>query len=388
MKRGSMKTMVAAAGLLACLAGVTIVKAQAPEKAPLSDQVFKNVQVMKGIPVDQFMTTMGFFAASLGMSCEDCHMADDRNWAGFAADNTRKRMARRMIQMMQKINEDNFGGRQMVTCWSCHRGADAPRTVPDFTVQYGPLATPDPNAVIAQNPLAPMPDDVFNKYMQALGGAQKAAALTSFTATGTNVGYGPESADKRATEIYARAMPLQRSIVIHTSNGDNTTTFNGTSAWYAAPLRPVDVLSLAGQELAGAKIDALLLFPAQIKQIAPRWRVGAATTIDDKDVDEVQGNTADGIIVSLYFDQKTGLLTRSVRYTDSPVGKIPVQVDYSDYRDVAGVKMPYKFTMTWLDGRDNFELTQIRANTTIDAAKFAKPAPSTPPKAPVNPAAR
>ena len=380
MKRGSMKTMVAAAGLLACLAGVTIVKAQAPDKAPLSDQVFKNVQVMKGIPVDQFMTTMGFFAASLGMSCEDCHMADDRNWAGFAADNTRKRMARRMIQMMQKINEDNFGGRQMVTCWSCHRGADAPRTVPDFTVQYGPLAPPDPNAVIAQNPLAPMPDDVFNKYMQAVGGAQKAAALTSFTATGTNVGYGPESADKRATEIYARAMPLQRSIVIHTSNGDNTTTFNGTSAWYAAPLRPVDVLSLAGQELAGAKIDALLLFPAQIKQIAPRWRVGAATTIDDKDVDEVQGNTADGIIVSLYFDQKTGLLTRSVRYTDSPVGKIPVQVDYSDYRDVAGVKMPYKFTMTWLDGRDNFELTQVRANTTIDAAKFAKPAPSTPPK--------
>src|SRR5438552_13321260 len=230
MRRGSTRTAVAVA-LFACLVGAAIVKAQQPAERPLlSDQVFKNVQVMKGIPVDQFMTTMGFFAASLGMSCEDCHMADDRNWAGFAADNTRKRMARRMIQMMQKINEDNFGGRQMVTCWSCHRGADAPRTVPDFTVQYGPLATPDPNAVIAQNPLAPMPDDIFNKYMQAVGGAQKAAAPTSFTATGTNVGYGPEPADKRATAIYARAMPLQRSIGIHTSNGESTTTFNGTSA--------------------------------------------------------------------------------------------------------------------------------------------------------------
>jgi hypothetical protein len=76
-----------------------------------------------------------------------------------------------------------------------------------------------------------------------------------------------------------------------------------------------------------------------------------------------------------------------VRYTDSPVGKIPVQVDYSDYRDVSGVKMPFKFTMTWLDGRDNFELTQVRANVTIDAAKFAKPAPSTPPKAPARGAA-
>src|SRR5204863_7627989 len=135
-----------------------------------------------------------------------------------------------------------------------------------------------------------------------------------------------------------------------------------------------------GQELAGAKIDAMLLFPAQVKNIAPRWRVGASTTIDDKDVDIVQGNTADGIIVSLYFDQKTGLLSRSVRYTDSPVGKIPVQVDYSDYRDVNGVKLPFKFTQTWLDGRDNFELTQIRANAPADAAKFAKPKPPTAPK--------
>src|ERR1051325_2662428 len=175
----------------------------------LSDQVFKNVQVMKGIPVDQFMATMGFFSASLGMSCEDCHMADDRNWAGFAADNTRKRMARRMIQMMQKINEDNFGGRQMVTCWSCHRGQDAPRTVPDFAIQYGPLQPADPNAIVVQNPLSPMPDAVFNKYLQAVGGAEKAAALTSYTATGTNVGYGPESVDKRQSEIYAKANPLQ-----------------------------------------------------------------------------------------------------------------------------------------------------------------------------------
>src|SRR5437867_5849075 len=201
MRLGSMKTTAAAAALRACLVGTAIVKAQqTAEKPLLSDQVFKNVQVMKGIPIDQFMATMGFFAASLGMSCEDCHMADDRNWAGFAADSTRKNMARRMIRMVQGINEMNFGGRQMVTCWSCHRGADAPRTVPDFNVQYGPLQPTDHKAIVAQNPLSPMPDEIFTKYIQAVGGPQRAAALTSFTATGTNVGYGPESADKRATE--------------------------------------------------------------------------------------------------------------------------------------------------------------------------------------------
>jgi hypothetical protein len=335
---------------------------------------------MKGIPVDQFMATMGFFSASLGMSCEDCHMADDRDWSGFAADNARKRRARQMIQMMQKINADNFGGRQMVTCYSCHRGQDAPRTVPDFAIQYGPLQPADPNAIVVQNPLSPMPDAVFNKYLQAVGGAEKAAALTSYTATGTNVGYGPESVDKRQSEIYAKANPLQRTTIVHTSNGPATTTLNGTNAWYAAPLRPVDVLTLAGQELAGAKIDAMLFFPAQVKAIAPRWRVGTPTTIDDQDVDVVQGNTSDGIIVSLYFDQKTGLLTRSIRYTDSPVGKLPVQVDYADYRDVNGVKMPFKYTQTGLDGRDTFELTQIRANVNVEASRFNKPAPVAPPK--------
>ena len=381
MTLGSMKTTAAVATLLACLVGTAIVKAQqAADRPLLSDQVFKNVQVMKGIPVDQFMATMGFFSASLGMSCEDCHMADDRDWSGFAADNARKRRARQMIQMMQKINAENFGGRQMVTCYSCHRGADSPRTVPDFAVQYGPLLPPDPNAIVAQNPLSPMPDAVFDKYLQAVGGAQRAGALTNFVATGSNVGYGPEAADKRQTEIYSTGMPLRRSVVIRTSNGLNTLTFDGANAWHAAPLRPVDVLTLAGQELAGAKIDAMLFFPAQVKSIAPRWRVGTPTTIDDQDVDVVQGNAADGIVVTLYFDQKTGLMTRSMRYTDSPVGKIPVQTDYSDYRDVNGVKLPFKFTQTWLDGRDTFELTQIRANANVEASRFAKPAPVAPPK--------
>jgi outer membrane lipoprotein-sorting protein len=95
-------------------------------------------------------------------------------------------------------------------------------------------------------------------------------------------------------------------------------------------------------------------------------------------VDVVQGNAPGGMIVTLYFDQKTGLLVRAVRYTASPVGKIPVQADFGDYREVAGVKIPHSFTLTWLDGRDTFELSSVRANVAIDAARFAKPAPSTP----------
>ena len=197
MKLGSTQTILSTMGtVLLCLLGVSFVRGQAgqgPEqRPPMSDEVFKNVQVLKGIPVDQFMATMGFFSASLGMSCEDCHSADDRNWAGFAVDSARKRMARRMITMMQAINKEHFGGRQMVTCYSCHRGGDRPRVVPDLAQLYGSSPAADPNAMIGQAPGASPADPILDRYIQAVGGAQRIANLTSFVATGTSVGYGPE----------------------------------------------------------------------------------------------------------------------------------------------------------------------------------------------------
>ena len=54
------------------------------------------------------------------------------------------------------------------------------------------------------------------------------------------------------------------------------------------------------------------------------------------------------------------------------------QIDYSDYRDVSGVKMPFRWVVTWTDGRSTIELSELRANIPIDAAKFAKPAPAAP----------
>jgi hypothetical protein len=98
---------------------------------------------------------------------------------------------------------------------------------------------------------------------------------------------------------------------------------------------------------------------------------------DDKkqhDVQIVQGMSAPGFPVKLYFDSDSGLLLRSVRYSDSPVGRVPVQVDYSNYKDVSGVKIPFKWITTWTDGRTVFELQSAQVNTTVDASKFAKPA--------------
>ena len=83
--------------------------------------------------------------------------------------------------------------------------------------------------------------------------------------------------------------------------------------------------------------------------------------------------------VNFYFDQ-TGLLVRVVRFADTAVGRVPTQVDYSDYREVAGVKVPFKWTVTWTNGQTTTELTAVQPNVAIDAARFSRPAPARPPK--------
>jgi photosynthetic reaction center cytochrome c subunit len=340
-------------------------------KGPVAEDVFKNIQVLRGTPVDEFMGTMGIFSVALGMSCEDCHAADDSKWENFAVDNPKKRRARSMVTMMAAINKTYFNGRQGVTCFSCHRGADRPKVTPNPANLFAPVDEPSDLIITGKN--VPTSDEIFDKYIQAMGGSQRLAAITSFVVKGTSSGYGPESGE-RAVEIYAKA-PGQRTMVLHTDNGDSTSTYNGTVGWVSAPLRPIPVMALAGQGLEGAKFDAELAFPQRIKQVLRNWRVGYAATIDDKDYQVVQGTSAAGMLATLYFDPDTGLLARTVRYANSPVGRIPTQTDYSDYREVSGVKIPFRFVVTWLDGKETYEIKDVQVNAQVDAARFNKPAP-------------
>jgi photosynthetic reaction center cytochrome c subunit len=368
--RGSTVSLIVAG--LVFLAVAT--RAQAPaDKPPMAEDVFKNVQVLKGIPVNDFMGTMGIFSAALGMSCEDCHRSGDSSWANYAADSPRKQVARSMVVMMAAINKTHFGGRQAVTCYSCHRGSDRPKVTPNVALLYDTPPPEDPRDIIEQVSTSPSADEVFDKYLAALGGPSRVAGLTSFTAKGKSVGYGPDS-EERALEIFAKA-PNQRTTIVHTSSGDSTATFDGRVGWLAAPHRPVPVLAVAGADLDGLRVDAELSFPVRIKQIATKWRVGRPVAINDRDAQVVQGTGAGGVTATLFFDAENGLLVRQIRYVESPVGRIPTQVDYSDYRDVSGVKLPFKWTVTWLDGRDNVELSEVRTNVPIDAARFGRPAP-------------
>jgi hypothetical protein len=134
-------------------------------------------------------------------------------------------------------------------------------------------------------------------------------------------------------------------------------------------------MELTGGSLDGAKLDAEFSFPARIQKALTDWRVGSAS-IDNKEVQVLQGRLAPrGLPVKLYFDN-TGLLVRLVRYSSTLIGVVPTQIDYSDFRDVSGVKMPFHWIVTWTDGRSTITLSELRANVPVDATKFGKPAPA------------
>ena len=379
-------------------AGLAIAQPAPQEKPLLAEQVFKNIQALKGIPVDDFLQTMGIMAAALQFDCSDCHVGAGTSEVDWAADTPRKVMARRMVNMVATINKTNFGGRQMVTCWTCHRNRDKPLVTPTMDIMYGtPTIVPDD--IMVQIPGLPSAESILDKYIQASGGAQRLAGLTSFVGKGTSVGFGGFGGGGDV-ELVAKAPDKRATIIVfkkEIDRGDEIRAYDGRIGWVRTPLNVVGEFQLGGGDLDGARMDAQLSFPGQIKRILTNLKSGPPTTITDlpapssqsslqqdvvlgRDhlVDVVQGTGPRGLIVTLYFDRQTGLLLRELRYGSSPIGRVPTQIEFADYRDVNGIKLPFRITYAWLGGRDSIVLNQITTNVPVDEAKFGKPAPLKP----------
>jgi hypothetical protein len=297
--------------------------------------------------------------------------------------------------MVANINKNNFGGRQLVTCWTCHRNRDKPLVTPTMETIYGTV-TIEPDDVIAQAEGLPSAESILDKYIEASGGAQRLAGLKSFVGKGTSVGFGgfggggevelvAQAPDKRATIILFKEAP---------GRGDQIRSYDGRTGWVRTPLNVLGEFQLSGGDLDGARVDAQLSFPGQIKQILTSLKTGPPATITDlpapssqsslqsdvtlgqrHDVDVVQGTGPRSLLVTLYFDKKTGLLLRELRYGNSPIGRVPTQIDFADYRDVNGIKLPFRITYAWLDGRDSIVLNEIKTNVPVTETKFGKPAP-------------
>ena len=336
----------------------------------MAENVYLDIQVLKGIPVDQFNDTMGMFSSALLLDCVGCHdpkITSDPK--AFATPTPRIQRARQMVVMMNALNRMYFGGQQRVTCFTCHGGDPQPEMSPSLKLQYGELVNDPSSFKFFPDVAAPPAEKILARYLDALGGAQRLAALSSFTATGTYMGFDTSDQDV-PLQVFARA-PDQRTLIADAGATDIIWTHDGRRAWKYQPDTPIPLVELTGWSLTGSRVDAMTLFPAGIPKAFAEWQVGYAD-IDGRQVEVVRGANPGESPVNLHFDE-SGLLVRLVRWTQTGAGPVPVQIDYSDYRGVAGVRIPFRWVTTWTNGQTAIQLKEVQPNVPIDAARFGRP---------------
>jgi len=336
----------------------------------MAEAVFKNIQVLKGVPSDQLVPAMRFIAASLGVECTYCHVQEH-----FDKDDKKpKQMARDMMRMMFAIDKASFGGNREVTCYSCHRGSLKPEGIPIVESEMEFKARAATVSGLEKLPVdMPTADQLIDNYIRALGGGAALEKITSREAEGTTTLGGKVI----RVEVFHQD-PDRQAVVRHTPAGDIVSVFDGHEGWSSVPGRPVR--DIHGSDLNAAQIEADLHFPLHITRDCAELRVEYPEKIGDREAYVISCKNVGQPPVKLYFDEESRLLKRLVQFSNSLLGLIPTQTDYDDYRMVDGVEIPYRWSVARPGESSTIQLEQIRQNVPIDGARFARPAAGAEPR--------
>lgn len=330
-----------------------------------SEQEYKNIKVLKGVQAKEIVPAMQLMSASLGVGCDFCHVSSEKGeWPMEKDDKPEKDTARDMITMTRDLNAKYFDGRMEVTCATCHQGRSHPRSVPPIGAA---VVHEQPPASGAQKDL-PTAESLIDKYAAAVGG-HAIDKLTSLHMKGTQVGVAGR---QFPVESFAKAP--DRSIDILTlPNGSFIQAFDGTTAW--VQVQDGQVFPQKGQELEDAKRESDFYLNLKLKDQFKSFRRVRKDSIDGKDVYVVDTEGKyPNVRERLYFDSSTGLLVRRWIGKVTILGTLVHTEDFSDFREVAGVKLPYKIVIASPDGTNTLNFDLVEANVDIPDSRFARPA--------------
>ena len=305
---------------------------------------------------------MQFITYSLGVECSYCHVE-----GAFEKDDKKpKQAARKMMQMMFAINRDNFEGKREVTCYSCHRGSAHPVATPVIPEAGGSVPQQVPVESMTLPADSPSPEQILGKYVEAIGGAPAIEKLSSRVEKG-NVDI---SGRQFPVEVFSK-IPGRRVLIIHLPSGDNITALDGNSGWISTPGRPSH--EIPGSEMSSARLEADLQLPVHLRQFFSEIKIANSQKIGDQDVLVVTGGNAGKVMAEFYFDEHSGLLLRMLRLSDSPLGRNPTQVDYSDYRDAGKVRC-LSTNNFYPPCSLHIQIERVQDNVPIDEKIFTRPA--------------
>jgi hypothetical protein len=358
--------------------------APAAQTGPRASEVYKNIQVLTDLPADQLDVTMRYMAAATGFECSGCHVREATGEYSYDKDDRRaKQTARRMIALVNAINAGDFGVR--AACATCHAGRNRPAGL-QLSTSASPeeiaaraarqggsgrtAGAPPPGAGQGRGrqqgpPPAPV-DDVLAKFVAAIGGAQAVERLQSRTIVGTMTNrFGeatPVTIDEKAPNLHRETMG---------SGADaESRGFDGSNGWLRQAGRVEDLPAFPVQQMLRM---ADLRLAARLGREAASLQAGRATQIDGRAMNRISVPATAGAAEQFLFDAETGLAVRRTVSTRTPLGTLIEQYDYSDYRDVGGVKMPFTITHTTWNAVDTLKVTEIKANPPLADAIFTKP---------------
>ena len=359
--------------------------ASAPQEKT-TEQVQKNIKVLTGLPQSQLIPVMNFFAASLGVRCNFCHVNNNGVWAYDSDEKPEKGRAREMIAMVLNTNQTTFKGGMEVSCYTCHRGTRNPVGQPVLPLPIpsprpstpagtgGAGSAPGAQASPTPRPAGPTADEIIDKYLAAIGGQAAIDKLKTRvmkgninTSSGLTLTYEiDQSAPDRAYEIFV------------SQRGTMERAVNGRMGWEK---NPQGLRDITGQQLADLKMSLQLFRNLKLKEQYASFRPVAKSKIGERDVYVLIGTTPDKKRERLFFDAETGLLLRRVTSTETMIGIIPEQTDFDDYREVEGVKLPFTVRLSAVDAGNPVStrtFTEIKLNVPVDDSKFNKPAATKP----------
>jgi photosynthetic reaction center cytochrome c subunit len=350
---------------------------QGSPAAKTIDQTGKNIQVLKGLPESQMYLLMNFVATSLGVQCNFCHVQQGKdpttgstNWVWESDDKPQKQTARRMMQMVLAIKaNDKVDFRENeVTCYTCHRGQRKPIGLPPMPLARSAHEPEPENVAVPASTSGPSLEQIFGRYFEALGGS----AATN-TKTLVLKARREASQNRNWSNEITLANPDKFLVVANTARGTIRQIVNGDKGWSvngtnARPLTPAE--TLIAKHSWNELFNVVKVKPSQGMRLRGTEKVG------DREAYVIE-NATDTKTDRYYFDSQTGLLLRKITLNKTVIMPFPEQLDFEDYRDVDGVKMPFTIRYSAIDTYDSWTrtFTEIKRNVAVEDTSFVIPSP-------------
>ena len=336
------------------------------------EQVRKNIQVLKGLPDSQLFLVMNFVGDSLGVHCDYCHVKGEKNpqtgedtWAWEKDDKKTKLVGREMMRMVLDLNHNVFKREAAVTCYTCHRGSTRPeRMVPlpprDF-VKEGLQTLQPPKRVL------PTAQEIVAKYLSAVG-TKEASASSPIVMKGTVENRNTAGILEVIFKQPNKCMIKQTSA----SQGSTTRATNGVTAFIQTPK---GLTEITGENLRLSLVAISVYNPVKIPDSVGNATVMRIAKIDDREAYVLRIENSATESIQLFFDVESGLLLRRVNVTNTLLGPLNVQWDFSDYRDVNGLKLPFVIRTANVAAFDTTtrRFNEIKIDPTVDDHIFDIP---------------